>query len=88
MKKWKTKIIIKVKINEANIPQALIMVELVEKLSKEEMELVHGALKFDDTVIRSVMTPRTKMFSLNSKMLLFVGKILKKQMLQLIRTKV
>ena len=35
------------------------------------MELVHGALKFDDTVIRSVMTPRTKMFSLNSKMLLF-----------------
>ena len=35
------------------------------------MELVHGALKFDDTVIRSVMTPRTKMFTLNSKMLLF-----------------
>lgn len=40
-------------------------------LEKEERELVHGALKFDDTVIRSVMTPRTKMFSLNSKMLLF-----------------
>ena len=40
-------------------------------LEKEEMELVHGALKFDDTVIRSVMTPRTRMFSLNSKMLLF-----------------
>ena len=40
-------------------------------IEKEEMELVHGALKFDDTVIRSVMTPRTKMFSLNSKMLLF-----------------
>jgi len=40
-------------------------------LEKDEMELVHGALKFDDTVIRSVMTPRTKMFSLNSKMLLF-----------------
>ena len=39
-------------------------------IEKEEMELVHGALKFDDTVIRSVMTPRTKMFSLNSKMLL------------------
>ena len=31
---------VKVKINEANIAQALIMVELVEKLSKEEMELV------------------------------------------------
>lgn len=40
-------------------------------IEKEEMELVHGALKFDDTVIRSVMTPRTKMFSLNSKTLLF-----------------
>ncbi len=45
---------------------------LAEKaLEKEEMELVHSALKFDDTVIRSVMTPRTKMFTLNSKMLLF-----------------
>jgi len=40
-------------------------------IEKEEMELVHGALKFDDTVIRAVMTPRTKMFTLNSKMLLF-----------------
>ena len=40
-------------------------------IEKEEMELVHGALKFDDTVIRSVMTPRTKMFTLNAKMLLF-----------------
>jgi len=40
-------------------------------IEKEEMELVHGALKFDDTVIRSVMTPRTKMFTLNSQMLLF-----------------
>ncbi|MDQ7046215.1 MAG: ribonuclease R [Sulfurovum sp.] len=30
---------IKVKITEANIPQAIIMVELIEKLSKEEMEL-------------------------------------------------
>ena len=45
---------------------------LAEKaLEKEERELVHGALNFDDTVIRSVMTPRTKMFILNSKMLLF-----------------
>ncbi|MBA4718444.1 MAG: HlyC/CorC family transporter [Nitrosopumilus sp.] len=45
---------------------------LAEKaIEKEEMKLVHGALKFDDTVIRSVMTPRTKMFTLNSKMLLF-----------------
>jgi CBS domain containing-hemolysin-like protein len=45
---------------------------LAEKaLEKDEMELVHGALKFDDTVIRSVMTPRTKMFTLSSKTLLF-----------------
>jgi len=45
---------------------------LAEKaIEKEEMELVHGALKFDDTVIRSVMTPRTKMFILNSKSKLF-----------------
>ena len=40
-------------------------------IEKEELELVHGALEFDDTVIRSVMTPRIKMFTLNSKMLLF-----------------
>jgi len=40
-------------------------------LEKDERELVHGALKFDDIVIRSVMTPRTKMFALHSKMLLF-----------------
>ena len=40
-------------------------------IEKQESELVHGALNFDDTVIRSVMTPRTKMFTLNSKMLLF-----------------
>ena len=45
---------------------------LAEKaLEKEEQELVHGALEFDDTIIRSVMTPRTKMFMLHSKMLLF-----------------
>ena len=40
-------------------------------IEKEERELVHGALKFDDTVVRSVMTPRTRMFTLHSKMLLF-----------------
>ncbi len=45
---------------------------LAEKaIEKDEMKLVHRALKFDDTAIRSVMTPRTKMFTLNSKMLLF-----------------
>ena len=31
---------VRVKINEVNIPQAIIMVEFVEKLSKDEMELV------------------------------------------------
>ena len=40
-------------------------------LEKDESELVHSALEFDDTVIRSVMTPRTKMFTLPAKMLLF-----------------
>ena len=45
---------------------------LAEKaLEKEERELVHGALEFDDTVIRSVMTPRTKMFTLHAKTFLF-----------------
>ena len=40
-------------------------------IEKQESELVHGALNFDDIVIRSVMTPRPKMFTLNSKMMLF-----------------
>ena len=40
-------------------------------IEKQESELVHGALNFDDIVIRSVMTPRTKTFKLNSKMMLF-----------------
>jgi len=40
-------------------------------LKKHEGELVHGALKFDDIVIRSVMTPRTRMFMLPAKMILF-----------------
>ena len=40
-------------------------------LKKHEGELVHGALKFDDIVIRAVMTPRTKMFTLPAKTLLF-----------------
>ena len=35
-------------------------------LDKHETELVHGALEFDDRIIRSVMMPRTKMFSLQS----------------------
>lgn len=39
-------------------------------LEKDESELVHSALEFDDTVIRTVMTPRTKMFTLPAKMLL------------------
>lgn len=45
---------------------------LVDKaLEKDESDLVHSALEFDDTVIRTVMTPRTKMFMLPAKMLLF-----------------
>lgn len=40
-------------------------------LEKDESDLVHSALEFDDTVIRTVMTPRTKMITLPAKMLLF-----------------
>jgi len=40
-------------------------------IEEDERQLVHGALQFDDTVIRSVMTPRLKMFTLHSRMLLF-----------------
>ena len=40
-------------------------------IERAESELVHGALNFDETIIRAVMTPRTKMFTLNSKMMLF-----------------
>ncbi len=40
-------------------------------LEREEHELVHGALSFDDIAVRSVMTPRTKMFALPASMILF-----------------
>ena len=40
-------------------------------IEKQESELVHGALNFDDIIIRSVMTPRTNMFTLKSKTILF-----------------
>lgn len=40
-------------------------------IEKDEMEMAAGALNFDDTVIRTVMMPRTKMFALPSRMLLF-----------------
>ena len=40
-------------------------------LEQEEVEMLHGALRFDETTVRAVMTPRTKMFTLNSKMMLF-----------------
>ena len=36
-----------------------------------EGELVHGALGFADTPVRTVMTPRTRMFTLHAKMMLF-----------------
>lgn len=39
-----------------------------EALDKQGRDLVHGALEFHDHVIRSVMTPRTKMFSLQGNM--------------------
>lgn len=40
-------------------------------IEKQERELVQSALDFDEITIRSVMTPRTKMFTLNSKSILF-----------------
>jgi len=40
-------------------------------IERAERELVHGALNFDETIIRAVMTPRPKMFTLNSRMMLF-----------------
>ena len=42
-----------------------------EAIEKTERDLVHSALNFDDTVIRTVMTPRTKMFTLPANMLIF-----------------
>ncbi|MDH5417846.1 MAG: hemolysin family protein [Nitrosopumilus sp.] len=42
-----------------------------DALESHERDLVHRALEFDDTVIRSVMTPRRKMQLLPAKMLLF-----------------
>jgi len=45
---------------------------LIDKaIEEDERQLVHGALEFDDIVIRAVMLPRPKMFTLHSKMLLF-----------------
>ncbi len=37
-------------------------------IEEDERKLVHGALKFDDTLIKSVMIPRTKMFILDSNL--------------------
>ena len=42
-----------------------------DALEKSERDMVHSALEFDDNVIRSVMTPRTKMFSLQGDVELF-----------------
>lgn len=39
-------------------------------LEKEETDLVHGALRFDDVTIQHIMTPRAKVFSLSSRTLL------------------
>ncbi len=39
-------------------------------LEKEETELVHGALLFDDITVQGIMTPRTKLFSLSTRTLL------------------
>ncbi|NNM02983.1 MAG: HlyC/CorC family transporter [Nitrosopumilus sp.] len=42
-----------------------------EALELHERDLIHRAIEFDDTVIRSIMTPRLKVQMLPAKMLLF-----------------
>ena len=42
-----------------------------DALEKSERDMLHSALEFDDNIIRSVMTPRTKMFSLQGDVELF-----------------
>ncbi|MDA7952447.1 MAG: hemolysin family protein [Nitrosopumilus sp.] len=58
-------------ITEEDIRGVIYQGHAEKALEREEMEMAHGALRFDDTPVRSVMTPRTRMFALNSKMLLF-----------------
>ncbi len=58
-------------ITEEEIKDVIDLGMAEKAIEKEEREMVHGALEFDDTVIRSVMTPRTKMFTLPAKMKLF-----------------
>ena len=58
-------------ITEEEIKDVIDLGMAEKAIEKEEREMVHGALEFDDTVIRTVMTPRTKMFTLPAKMILF-----------------
>jgi CBS domain containing-hemolysin-like protein len=58
-------------ITEEEIKDVIDLGMAEKAIEKEEHEMVHGALEFDDTVIRTVMTPRTKMFTLPAKMMLF-----------------
>jgi magnesium and cobalt exporter, CNNM family len=57
-------------ITEEEIKDVIDLGMAEKAIEKEEHEMVHGALEFDDTVIRTVMTPRTKMFTLPAKMML------------------
>ena len=58
-------------ITEEEIKDVIDLGMAEKAIEKEEHEMVHGALEFDDIVIRTVMTPRTKMFTLPAKMILF-----------------
>ncbi len=58
-------------ITEEEIKDVIDLGMAEKAIEKEEHEMVHGALEFDDTVIRTVMTPRSKMFTLPAKMMLF-----------------
>ena len=58
-------------ITEEEIKDVIDLGMAEKAIEKDEHEMVHGALEFNDTVIRAVMTPRTQMFSLPAKMMLF-----------------
>jgi len=57
-------------ITEEEIKEVIDQGYTEKTLEKEERNLVHNALKFDDTSIQNVMTPKREIFSLDSKKIL------------------
>ena len=54
-------------ITEEEIQEVIDQGYAEKTLEKEERDLVHNALEFDDTSIQNVMTPKSEIFSLNSE---------------------